>query len=59
VFDFPGCHDQQLTLGRLVGIRKQNGLEGAEGPEGEPKERTMAAGLGLIDTGIKVFEDSD
>jgi hypothetical protein len=39
--DVLNSHDQQLTLGDLFEIRKQNGLDQAEGPEPEPRDRTM------------------
>ena len=55
-------HDQGLTLCRLVQIRKQSAREDAEELEPESKERTvtvlkLAAGLGLTEDGVKVFED--
>ena len=44
-----------------VEIRGQGALEQAEGPDPEPKERTvgvlkLTVGLGLTEGGIKVFE---
>ena len=58
--------DQDLTLCRLVQIRKQSAREDAEEPEPEPepepKERTTTVlkstdGLGLTEAGVKVLED--
>jgi hypothetical protein len=55
----PKYHDQDFTLDD----RKQSALEESEEPEPGPKERTvtvlkLAEGLGLTESGIKVFEDS-
>jgi hypothetical protein len=52
------------TRDDLSEICKQSALEEAEGPEPEPKERTMTVlklveGLGLIEAVIVVFEDND
>jgi hypothetical protein len=55
VSELLNCHDQELTLGYLLEIRKQNGLEEAEAPEPEPKERTMTGGLAPI----KMFQEND
>ena len=54
------CHDLELRLNRHVEIRKPISLEEAEGPEPEPKERTMTGlkltvGLGLTEAVIKVY----
>ena len=55
-------HDQQLSLGHLVEVREQNGLEEAQEtkPVPEPKERAVTVcklteGLGSIE--IEVFKD--
>jgi hypothetical protein len=55
-------HIQELTLDYITDIRKQSALEEAE--KLEPEERTMTVskfteGLGLNDTGFRVFEDTD
>jgi hypothetical protein len=49
---------------RLVEIRKQGAFEVAGEAEPEPKDRAVtfvnfSEGLGLIEIGIKVFEDTD
>jgi len=54
--------DQELML-NLDETGKQRVLEEAEEPKPQPKERTMTVlklieGFGLIETGIKVFDDS-
>jgi cysteine synthase len=64
VFELLNYHDQELTLGHLVEIRKQSAVEEAEEPEPDPKERAMTVlnlteGLGVTEAGIKVFEDTD
>jgi hypothetical protein len=56
--------DQQLTIERPVEIRQQSVLEEAEKPEFELKERTVTGlklteGLGVTETGTKLFEDVD
>ena len=48
----------------MIEIQKQSTLEAAEEPHGELTERTtmvlkLAEGLGVIDVGIKMFEDTD
>jgi hypothetical protein len=58
------CHDLEFGLNSPVEIRKPSSLEEAEGPEPEPKERTMAIlklteGLGLTEAVIKVYDDTD
>jgi len=59
-------HDQKCTLNNPIEIPKQSTLdEDVEpDPHPEPKERTvpvshLTEGLGLIEVGIKVFEQSD
>jgi len=56
-------HDQELTFGDLVEIRKQSALEEAERPEYEPRDRTVTVlqstvGFGLNESGIKMFANS-
>ena len=41
VFELLSPHEQELMPDHLVEIRKQSGLEGAECPEHEPKERIV------------------
>ena len=56
--------DQEITFRDFVEIRKQSVLDKADGPESEPRDRTMTVlkltgRLGLNETGIKMFENSD
>lgn len=66
VFELLNSHDQKCTLNNPIEIRKQSTLdEDVEpDPHPEPKARTvpvshLTEGLGLIEDGIKVFEQSD
>jgi hypothetical protein len=59
-----GLHDQKLTVGHLVDIRKQSALEEVEESEPEPKQRTLTVlqlteTLGLTKADMKMFEDID
>lgn len=56
-------HNQKLTLGNLVELRKKIALEEAEDPEREPKEMTMMfsrlkEGIRMIKAGIRMLEDT-
>ena len=56
-------HNQKLTLGNLVELRKKNALEEAEDPEREPKEMAMTfsrlkEGIRMIQPGIRMLEDT-
>jgi hypothetical protein len=64
VFELLIYRDQQLTIERPVEIRQQSVLEEAEKPEFEHKERPVTGlklteGLGVTETGTKLFEDVD
>jgi hypothetical protein len=64
VFELLNSCDQELTVGHLVEIRKQNAIEEVEELQPEPRERaiivlTLTVVLGLTATGIKVFEGID
>jgi hypothetical protein len=55
--------DQEHMRDNLFKIPKHSTLQEADETEPEPKARTtvskLAEGLGLIETGIKVFQDID
>jgi len=62
--NYMNYNDQEFRLNSPVEIRKQNAHEQGEGPELEPKERTITVlklteGLGLTEVGIKMFVDTD
>jgi hypothetical protein len=55
-------HNQKLTLGNLVELRKKRALEEAEDPEREPTEMVMTSsrlkeGIRMIQAGIRVLEN--
>jgi hypothetical protein len=57
-------HYQELAIDTSFEILKQCAFEEEEKPEPEPNEKTMAVlkstkGPGLIEAGIKVFEEID
>jgi hypothetical protein len=56
--------DKKLKIEGHVEIRKQSALEEAEKPDPEPRDRTLTVsklteGLGLIDDGVEVVEDTE
>ena len=57
-------HNRDLTLDRIVEIREQGAHEEAEEPEPERQEKTttvwkLTEMIGLVEGGVKVFEDTD